>query len=54
METDIMEIISDMEFFIGMNWTAFKSYMMEKGFTDKDVEIMGEKLEEYLEEKRYR
>ena len=54
METDIMEIISDMEMFVAENWEAFKSFMTEKGFTDEDVEKMGEELSEYLENEGYR
>jgi len=53
-EPDIMEIISDMEGFIAENWSIFKSHMIEKGFTDEDVENMGNKLTEYLEEEGYR
>ena len=53
-ESDIMEIISDIEGFVAENWSVFKSHMVEKGFTDKDVENMGEKLNEYLEDEGYR
>lgn len=53
-ESDIMEIISDMENFIGENWGAFKAYMGGLGFTEEDIEAMGEKLNEYLEEEGYR
>jgi len=51
---DIMEIISDMENFVAENWEAFKMHMIEKGFTDDDVEAMSDKLTEYLEEEGVR
>ncbi len=51
---DILEIISDMEDFIGENFLAFQSRMQEKGFTKDDIKAMGEKLYEFLEEKGMR
>ncbi len=53
-EPDILEIISDMENFISENWENFKSNMIEKGFTDEDIEAMGEKLTEFLEDEGMR
>jgi len=53
-DTEILEIISDMEDFVAENWLAFKFHMNVKGFTDDDVENMGKILTDYLEEEGYR
>ncbi len=53
-KSDILEIISDMENFISENWENFKSNMIEKGFTDEDIEAMGEKLTKFLEDEGMR
>lgn len=54
MDSEILEIISDMESFIGENWSVFQFNMQEKGFTEDEVEEMGKKLNEFLEEEGYR
>ena len=51
---DIMEIISDLESFVSDEWELFTEYMVNKGFTEEDVEAMGDKLTEYLEEEGMR
>lgn len=42
---DILEVIIDMGDFIGMNWVAFKNYMMVKGFSNDEIETMGKNLD---------
>ncbi len=54
MKADILEIISDYEIFISDHWSEFVYSMIEKGFTEDDVEKMGEDLLEFLEENEMR
>ena len=51
---DILEVISDYETFISDHWSEFVYDMTEKGFTEDDIEAMGEKLSEFLEEEGMR
>ena len=48
MNKEILNYISDMNDFIGEHWTAFQYRMVEKGFTNEEVDELSEKLTEFL------
>ncbi len=54
MKADILEIISDYDNFVAEHWSEFVYSMIEKGFTEDDVEKMGEDLLEFLKENKMR
>jgi len=53
-DSDIMEIISDMYNFVVLNWDLYKIYMEVQGFTEEDIKNMEKGLFNFLEEEGYR
>ena len=48
MDKEILNYIGDINDFVNEHWAAFYNRMIEKGFTDEEVDELSEKLTEFL------
>lgn len=44
----LLQYVSDIDDFVGENWDQFVDKMLEKGFTESQIDELNERLGEYL------
>lgn len=51
MNKELLQYISDINDFVGVNWDQFLDYMVDNlGFTESQIDALNNRLAEYLED----